>query len=854
MIMSSAVLIHELRKSLYERLYYSLVDSDLLLKKLNKNQVIRMMETVKRQQGTIYRFKNANNTIAFKRKLDINLIPKRFRDTYNTEAEKLYEKYGKNELVFSAAESKKKLTEENNRRVKAREKAFTKLNTDTANSIVEYYSVNPEEKLILEYIEENHPNETKDKVMDAVANYEKRLDVQRKKTSDKSTKERAKQKKISDAESKRIKELLDEKYAELDAKRQEEKENRPPSAKLIDEWIANSSKKLPYGPQTKDALVEYEGLIKLLELVGSLYTANKDTILRLKKFLSSKKIENEEGDIVTVPEQIISDDDRKKLEIILTELEKEVEAKKKVRARDVNITPNQLEAKDKGLEIGKNSSYRGKKTRVLRVDYDTDYRTFNKDFLKTFSTIDLTEDKWFNNEFLREIGEYWLEKMEYTKGFQKWTEEEGSVKQEYINKVRSFLPEYPSLKSGKVGLITNLVTLYNDIWDDYTISEETGPEDFAYFAQGIRDGLLSTNRDVKLTDFSKLRMFQTDILPKLIEAIKKGIIIDEDNKKKFRLGPKFSKILRAYGTRQEVTSVIEDLIDIAKGDTLSEKYSGRDADEIEAIENSIKEMLSEEVYDETILSYIITTFLQLYKNMSILRRLINTENTEIDVEYLGEPDKPGSSMSPKPTRKPRAKIKEFDLRNPRGFENYIKEETARLKKVKITKDDLKDEKYKGKRVGSRKYTDEDIHRMLGWKKSGKNYIKYKPAISENLKETKKSLDNLLVVMGEQDDIIIKEDVGLILESLNKTQKKKIKAILNIADPTEYFGHDFLKLSELIRLLKTLGVVKGDKKLNKKVLRLDDENVKVVKLAARLRKDYENLYRDLRKLIYPKSGE
>ena len=89
---------------------------------------------------------------------------------------------------------------------------------------------------------------------------------------------------------------------------------------------------------------------------------------------------------------------------------------------------------------------------------------------------------------------------------------------------------------------------------------------------------------------------------------------------------------------------------------------------------------------------------------------------------------------------------------------------------------------------------------------------------------------------------------------NKKQKKKVKAILNIADPTEYFGHDFLKLSELIRLLKTLGVVKGDKKLNKKIIRYDEENVKVVKLAARLRKDYERLYNDLREMVYPKSGE
>ena len=76
--------------------------------------------------------------------------------------------------------------------------------------------------------------------------------------------------------------------------------------------------------------------------------------------------------------------------------------------------------------------------------------------------------------------------------------------------------------------------------------------------------------------------------------------------------------------------------------------------------------------------------------------------------------------------------------------------------------------------------------------------------------------------------------------------------MNAADPTEYFGQDFLKLGEIIKKLKVLGVVKGDKKLNKKVLRYEDENLKVVKLATRLRKDYEKLYSNLRELVYPKA--
>ena len=128
------------------------------------------------------------------------------------------------------------------------------------------------------------------------------------------------------------------------------------------------------------------------------------------------------------------------------------------------------------------------------------------------------------------------------------------------------------------------------------------------------------------------------------------------------------------------------------------------------------------------------------------------------------------------------------------------------------------------------------------------------SLIESQKETKKSLDTLLLMIGENDDILIKEDIGLILESLNTKQKKKVKTILNAADPTEYFGKDFLKLEKLLTVLKSLGIVKGDKKLRKKILRFEDDNLKVVKLATKLRKDYERLYSNLRELIYPKTGE
>ena len=202
---------------------------------------------------------------------------------------------------------------------------------------------------------------------------------------------------------------------------------------------------------------------------------------------------------------------------------------------------------------------------------------------------------------------------------------------------------------------------------------------------------------------------------------------------------------------------------------------------------------------------------------TIIRDIFKDKDTAVDIEYL--------ETQYNPEKKTPQKRKEYD-------------DTIDRKKVKPVK--------KPKKKTTSKPTKQDL--------SDLDEQGPKSPFNKSLGETKKSLDNLLIVMREKDNIILKEDVGTILESLNKKQRKKVKAILNIADPTEYFGHDFLKLEDLIKVLKSLGVVKGDKKLNKKILNLEDENLKVVKLATRLRKDYEILYRDLREMVYPKSGE
>jgi hypothetical protein len=53
------------------------------------------------------------------------------------------------------------------------------------------------------------------------------------------------------------------------------------------------------------------------------------------------------------------------------------------------------------------------------------------------------------------------------------------------------------------------------------------------------------------------------------------------------------------------------------------------------------------------------------------------------------------------------------------------------------------------------------------------------------------------------------------------------------------------------MINELDLIKSDNKLKKKVKGFDETNLDIVSKAAKLRKDYETLYRQLRTLIYPK---
>ena len=103
---------------------------------------------------------------------------------------------------------------------------------------------------------------------------------------------------------------------------------------------------------------------------------------------------------------------------------------------------------------------------------------------------------------------------------------------------------------------------------------------------------------------------------------------------------------------------------------------------------------------------------------------------------------------------------------------------------------------------------------------------------------------------EGKEIILKEEKKQqpkeLLSSLGPKEKKRLKKVLQSAQPTEFFGKDFTQMGELISVLKTLQLVKDDNKLNKKMKSMDERNIDIVASATELRKDYE-----LRDLVYPK---
>ena len=100
--------------------------------------------------------------------------------------------------------------------------------------------------------------------------------------------------------------------------------------------------------------------------------------------------------------------------------------------------------------------------------------------------------------------------------------------------------------------------------------------------------------------------------------------------------------------------------------------------------------------------------------------------------------------------------------------------------------------------------------------------------------------------------VIAKEKSAILDSLSTKQRKRLKKTLQAAEPSEYFGQDFTKLGELVDLMKDLELIKSDKKMNKRMKTISEKNLDIIATAAKLRKDYEESYRQLREIVYPKS--
>jgi hypothetical protein len=84
-----------------------------------------------------------------------------------------------------------------------------------------------------------------------------------------------------------------------------------------------------------------------------------------------------------------------------------------------------------------------------------------------------------------------------------------------------------------------------------------------------------------------------------------------------------------------------------------------------------------------------------------------------------------------------------------------------------------------------------------------------------------------------------------ISSLPPKKRREVKALLQNAHPTEYFGEDYLRLGKVINIIDGLAEDEEGELLEK----LGVKNLQMVKTAASLRKKYENLYKKLYDMVY-----
>jgi len=124
--------------------------------------------------------------------------------------------------------------------------------------------------------------------------------------------------------------------------------------------------------------------------------------------------------------------------------------------------------------------------------------------------------------------------------------------------------------------------------------------------------------------------------------------------------------------------------------------------------------------------------------------------------------------------------------------------------------------------------------------SGQRFIRpdpRKPVIEETAKFYFHPFDTDV----ELDPELFKMD----LNELNPKERRRLKTYLQDADPTEFFGEEYLKLSKVINTLENIVGSSEEEELEG----MDEENLKLIKKLAHLRKRYESLYRDIYEMVY-----
>ena len=396
--MQSLFLIDNLRKSLYTRLYYILVDSDYIIKALSDKEIKEMMDFVSAKRNAI------ENAIRQSRYADkkINYPNSLYKKRYE-EIEEKYAKLDDSTRGYGAVKRREQMEAE-----------IKSLNKRLGEDIAKKYPLeNLETQLITQYIEDNHSNETVKDVKNQLEDYrlsefDKRMEQQRQINTEREP-QRLERQRIKD----RNKRIFDEKWKKAQEKFKKLMGSRDKKSKidiLIEDWMKSTVNTRPE---------DYRNMTKLLDFVGSLKYTDSKTIPRLKKFLS---------------EEELSSEDKNKLNKILEELEKEQKQREKKIGRSSKITPNAAEAKSEGIKVGRKSKIFRKHISIKYAGTES-LKIKNTDYFLGFEKLDLRIPTWYNSTILRDIPMYWIEKSGFTKGLDKWEDLPEDEKTKYIKKI-----------------------------------------------------------------------------------------------------------------------------------------------------------------------------------------------------------------------------------------------------------------------------------------------------------------------------------------------------------------------------------------------------------------------------------